>query len=454
MSISNYIPIVYQLDESKDILSYRETSEFSRNIDYPVFSLGFQHFIHQSKDKMEVVESFKGKKQVYYVINEFERYVDDYDKDINSTAISYFDLKNKPNILSRAFFKLWELFFMFDLVDLKNKNFVSAHLAEGPGSFIQATMFFRDKFTEKGLSKNDKYYAVTLHNEDVKKHVPKLEDNFVKFYEKEKPVRFIMHKTYSKAQSGGAVDKDNGDLTDLKTRILFGGNFKEKKADFVTADGGFDWGYENIQEQEALKLILSQIVMAIEIQAKGGHFICKFYESFSITTAKVINMLKIFYKNVYLVKPLMSRASNSEKYAVCMDFLDPKDKSNKINKINKLIDEMNKHKNMNLVNVFSEFVFDDSFKSTLIKSNIEIANKQFKTINEMITFIEKQNYRGEEYTLRREKQINASKYWVEHFFPESKEFKSKKESIMKLTNDIIENNKKSTNDLQKKLDFN
>ncbi|ARF09636.1 FtsJ-like methyltransferase [Indivirus ILV1] len=453
MSNSNYLPIAHQIDESKDILTYKESPEFSKNIDYSAFFWGFQHFIHQSKDKMEIVESFKGKKQVYYIINEFERSVDDYDQDINNTAKSYFDLKTKPNILSRAFFKLWELFFMFDLVDIDNKNFVSAHLAEGPGSFIQATMFYRDKFTEKGISKNDKYYAVTLHNENVKKHVPKLEENFVKYYEKEKPVRFVMHKTYSKAQSGGAADKDNGDLTDIKTRILFGGNFKDKKADLVTADGGFDWGYENIQEQEALKLILSQIVMAIEIQAKGGNFVCKFYESFTTTTAKMINMLKNFYKDVYLVKPLMSRASNSEKYAVCMNFTDPKDKKTKIEKINNLIETMNKHKNLNLVNVFPEFEFDDSFKSALIKINIEIANKQFKTINEMITFIEKQNYRGEEYTQRREKQINASKYWIDNFFPEVKEFKSKRNSIKKSTVEIVDNNKKSTTNLQKKLDF-
>ena len=457
MSNTDYLPIAFKLeaDESQNILTYNEAPKFSYNIDYPQFALGFQHFIHQSKDKMEVVESFKGKKQVYYVINEFERYVDDYDKDINSVSMTYFDMKSKPNILSRAFFKLWELFFMFDLIDLNNKNFVSAHLAEGPGSFIQATMFYRDKFTEKGISKNDKYYAVTLHNESIKKHIPKLEENFVKFYEKEKPVRFVMHKTYSKAQSGGSLDKDNGDLTELKTRVLFGGNFKDKKADFITADGGFDWGYENIQEQEALKLILSQIVMALEIQAKGGNFVCKFYESFTNVTAKIFIILTTFYKDVYMVKPLMSRASNSEKYAVCMNFLDPKDKNKKIEKLNNIIEAMNKtnNKDSNIVELFPEFNMSDQFKSTLIKLNTEIANKQFETINAMITFIEKQNYRGEEYTTRREKQIEASKYWVDKFFPDQKEFKNKRDAIMKLSTHLIDNNKKVAMNLQKKLDF-
>jgi hypothetical protein len=36
----------------------------------------------------------------------------------------------------------------YDLIDVNSKNFVSAHLAEGPGSFIQAVMFYREMFIE------------------------------------------------------------------------------------------------------------------------------------------------------------------------------------------------------------------------------------------------------------------------------------------------------------------
>ena len=340
---------------------------------------------------------------------------------------------------------------MFDLVDLKSKDFVSAHLAEGPGSFIQATMFYRDKYGNKGLSKDDKYYAVTLHREGINKHVPKLEDNFVKYYEKEKPIRFIMHKTYSKSQSGGDPNKDNGDLTSKKTRTLFGGNFKQKKADLVTADGGFDWENENIQEQEALKLILAQIIMALEIQAKGGHFVCKFYESFTNVTSKFLSILSSFYNKVYIVKPLMSRSSNSEKYAVCMDFKDPKDKEKNINKLSDIIEKMNdKH---NLVDLFSEYSISDEMKAGLIKINTDIANKQFMVINKMITFIEKQNYRGDTYTEAREAQIKASKYWIDTFFPETKEFEKKRKDIINLTTDLLKNNQESVNNMMKKLDF-
>lgn len=193
-----YIPVVYQLptieNEEQDIMTYDPTPKFSNTVAYPEFSLGFQHFIHQTKDKMEKTLQFEGKKRVYYIISQFERYVDDYDQDIGHISQEYFNLGDqKPDILSRAFYKLWELFFMFDLINLEQKNFVSAHLAEGPGSFIQATMFYRDKFT-KNLSKQDKYYAVTLHAE--KQHVQPVQESFIDYYAQEKPVRFIMHQTY------------------------------------------------------------------------------------------------------------------------------------------------------------------------------------------------------------------------------------------------------------------
>ncbi|QKF93757.1 ribosomal RNA methyltransferase domain [Fadolivirus algeromassiliense] len=450
---NEYIPIVYKIPQPKDnILNYKESPVFSKNIDYPKFSLGFQHYIHQSKTKMEITKDFEGKKKVYYVINKFERYVDDYESDVNNISKAYFDVDPKPNILSRAFYKLWELFFMFDLIDLNSDNFVSAHLAEGPGSFIQATMFYRDKFAKKGLSKNDKYYAVTLHAEGMQKHIPKLEESFIDYYKKEKPQRFMLHKTYSKDESRMSPDKDNGDLTNIKTIKLFGGNFNKQKANFITADGGFDWDNENIQEQESFKLILGQVITALKIQDKKGNFVCKVYETFSGIASKLISILASFYDNVYLVKPLMSRASNSEKYVVCVNFKDPKDKDAKISKLENILEKLNESKK-NLVDYFPEFNMDEETKAVLIKSNIDIANNQFITINEMITFINKQNYRGEEYTNRRQDQINASKYWLAGFFPDTKEFTSKRTEMISFTNEIIERNNKLVNSLQNKLEL-
>lgn len=449
----DYVPIVVELPKIKDsIANYDVKPKFTSTIDYPDFSLGFQHFIHQSKDKMAITEQFADKKRVYLVFNKFERYVDDYDKDVNNVSKQYFGIDPIPNILSRAFFKLWELLFMFDLIPLDTSNFVSAHLAEGPGSFIQATMFYRELYVKKGFSyKNDKYYAVTLHSdEDVAKHIPKMEDKFLKYYEKEKPQRLFIHKTYSKLQSGGDPTKDNGDITDLKTIKLFGGNFKEKKAHFITADGGFDWQNENVQEQEAFKLLLGQITAALNVQAKGGNFVCKFFESFTDTTVKMFSILSSVYEKVYIVKPLMSRKSNSEKYLVCIGFKDNKD----VDKITTMLEDVLKdasYQDFKLGGIFPSYKIPTDYKSVVIDINTKIANRQFESINQIVEFIEKQNYRGEEYQERRKMQIDGSNYWINTFYPDVKDFDKEKKNIEKMTLQIANESAASASKLESLL---
>jgi 23S rRNA U2552 (ribose-2'-O)-methylase RlmE/FtsJ len=415
----DYVPIIAKLDGVTESIFYdTPIIKFSSNLDYSRFSFGFHHFIHANKNKMEITKQFEGKKKVYYVMNNFERYVDNYPNSIGDISRTYFELDKKPDILSRGFYKLWEIFMMFDLIDTTKPNFVSAHLAEGPGSFIQATMFFRDKFCKKGLSKNDKYHAITLHPEDTDGHVPELEKKFVDYYAKESPQRFMLHKTYPKEQSGGSNKKDNGDLTNPKTIKLFGGDFTEK-ADIVTADGGFDWVNENVQEQEAFRLILAQIIAAAKVQQKGGHFICKFFETFSMTSMKLVSMLTQLYTNVYFIKPLTSRASNSEKYAVCTGFkFGDKEKEYK-NMYTKMLQLLKlSHQNRNkIVDIFPTFVIPRNICIQMTKLNTMIANEQLKSINEIVGFIRSQNYYGDYYQTRREKQIRCATYWTNAFFP-------------------------------------
>ena len=48
----DYQPVAFELPElSEDIFKYDISPIYSTNIDYPNFSLGFHHYIHQSKDK-------------------------------------------------------------------------------------------------------------------------------------------------------------------------------------------------------------------------------------------------------------------------------------------------------------------------------------------------------------------------------------------------------------------
>jgi 23S rRNA U2552 (ribose-2'-O)-methylase RlmE/FtsJ len=425
---NNYIPLISSLPSLKNnIFSYNPNILFSKNIDYPLFTLGFNYFIHQNKDKTEIFSEFKNKKRVYLVMNEFERYIDNYSDSIGAHSKIFFDIdKNKkPDILSRGFYKLWEILCMFDIIDINKNNFVSAHLAEGPGSFIQATMFYREKYSKK--YKNDKYYAITLHSDDNDSYVPELEKNFINYYNKEKPQRFILHKTYSRKVAESYKDKDDGDITNPKTVNLFKKQLGKNKAMLVTADGGFEWNHENTQEQEAFKLIYGQMFAALSVQDKGGHFVCKFFETFTDTSVKFLYILSQFYNNIYLVKPLTSRPSNSEKYVVCMNFKykeNDKDYTLNMKKLTDILEKLHNN-NLNIISIFKDFQVPQQFIDIIRKYNTDIANKQVKKINELIKFIKDQNYYGDVYQYRRQIQIDAAKYWNKRFMIPEKEYNKK-----------------------------
>jgi len=207
-------------------------------------------------------------------------------------------------------------------------------------------------------------------------------------------------------------------------------NFEKKKADFISADGGFKWKNENMQEQEVMKLLIGEILCALKIQNKNGSFVCKIYESFTTVTLKLICMLTVLYKNVYVAKPLTSRISNSEKYIVCEKYLydDHPLKTKIIKELENILDIFPKDQFM--IDIFPDVNIDDHNTKLFTETNIIVANRQYTRMNEMIKYMKNENYRGDEYHERRNMQIEAGKYWINMFFPSPNEFNEhKKKSV-------------------------
>jgi hypothetical protein len=424
----SYIPLIYNIPKTKsmDIIESIYESTFS----LPRMDLGFHHYNHATKDKMEIVHKLATKRKFYGVINKFDTEIDgDPEHSVSTLTKEFFDFEKTkiPSILSRGFYKMWELIKMFKLVPVDTDNFVSAHLAEGPGAFTQATILYRDTYIKKKYStKNDKYYAITIHTEDDigRNHVPKMERQFVEYYTNEKPQRLFIHKTYPldvvkeekkiAKQNGGAKPKiDNGDLTKVDTVINFGNDLKNKKANLVTADGGMNWKNENTQEQESLMLIFGQICTALVIQEDGGTFILKLFESFTTVILQLIVILNQLYDDVIIVKPLMSRDSNSEKYIICKKY---KGYKKNIELIKQLLNTLKHWKsNTYLVNLNSDYEFDNKFINTMVSLNTEIANRQIESINKIFIFIKKQDYYGQDYNIFKNNQIASSQYWTKTF---------------------------------------
>ena len=142
----------------------------------------------------------------------------------------------------------------------------SFHLAEGPGGFIEATTYLRN-------NTNDKYYGMTLI-EDKNINIPGWNK-----------VDFLLKK-YPNIELVTGADK-TGDLykeDNLKYII-------QKHAhsmDIITADGGFDFSADfNQQEQLAFRLIFTQVIYALVMQKKNGHFVLKIFDIFEDCTIDI-----------------------------------------------------------------------------------------------------------------------------------------------------------------------
>lgn len=235
----------------------------------------------------------------------------------NIPFMNYSISKYKP--ISRAFFKLVEIYNVFNIPNNFDNDIKTFHLAEGPGGFIEATAKLRN-------NPNDIYYGMTLLNK---------KDNSIPGWKKSE--KFLKTHKNVKLEYGASKDGDLYNEINYKYCI---DNYKNSM-DIITGDGGFDFSIDfNSQESSAIKLVFIQTAYAIGLQKYNGSFILKIYDMFLKSTVDIIFLLSIFYKNVYITKPKTSRYANSEKYIVCTSFK-YKDTSFILNKLYNIIKFLN-----------------------------------------------------------------------------------------------------------------
>ncbi len=217
--------------------------------------------------------------------------------------------------LSRSYFKMWEIYHNFPIFQYfpLNTKFRLAHLAEGPGGFMEASYNYLQhirtshyhKTQLKQMMNKDIYHGITLkpHND----YVPDW-NKIKKIFGPENNV----HVHY-------------GNLYIYEDVVRYVNLFKEpeERAHIVTADGGFDYSADfNGQELNSCQIVFSEMVIALKVLAKHGTFICKVFDLFSIPMMKMLEILKQNFEYLYIYKPETSRPANSEKYIVCMNYLD------------------------------------------------------------------------------------------------------------------------------------
>ncbi len=416
-----YDPILFQLPICEPIEIDEKNLVMFGDLPKPLLSYGFNTFIYDLKNKMEDTKNFN--KLELNIANRIDIKIKNYNMSLSQVVQKIFpDYK----IISRAFYKLWEMLMIFNLVD--TDNFVGAFLCESPGSFVQATLYYRKYHSF--FNDKDRYYVMSLDDREDER-VPKLDKSFI-----EKNSKYIFdHPTTSKGE-------DNGDILKSLVRNNFKRHFDtiKEKADLVTADVGKPWENENYQAQEGFVLILSEACLALKCQKKNGHFVLKIFESFTNPTIKLIALLQNHYENIFIHKPLTSHDSNSERYIICHKFKDNAEKT--ISIMEHIIDEYNKlsslQKNIFVNDILLNVKIDKNVSEIIKKCNIESSFLQCKTMQNMVSYMEK-NKGIVDFNEDKEKQIQYTTLWCDIFLLKNYD----KKILEKLLKSKIYNNIKS-----------
>ena len=297
--------------------------------------------------------------------------------------------------LSRSYFKMIEIIKDFNLISKDNQNsFTSSHLAEGPGGFMEACYNISHKIGFEYYS----HYGITLFSSN--KDIPGWN----------KAQEFIYNNNDVKICYG--QDK-TGNLYNSDNILNFIDNVGKSNCDLVTADGGFDFSIDfNKQELLSYRLILCEIITALGIQKKGGSFVCKFFDLYSIATIKLLFLLNTFYGELYITKPLTSRPANSEKYIVCKNF-----KGIDFEYVKELIHVIglwNKNQEHILINDIFEFKLPSYYIKQIRSYNNSNYNLQIETINNTLSLMSKNKSLSILNSII-EKQVEKAKKWCEDY---------------------------------------
>jgi 23S rRNA U2552 (ribose-2'-O)-methylase RlmE/FtsJ len=292
--------------------------------------------------------------------------------------------------LSRAFFKLIEIYNTFDLFSEENGDINSFHLAEGPGGFIEAITYLR-------FNTADKYYGMTLLDNE-NDNVPGWKKSLL-FLKKNKNV-FIEKGPDG---TGNLYSPDN---------FKYCYDTYKNSMDFMTADGGFDFSVDfNKQEAMALRLIFTEVIYAIIMQKKNGNFVLKMFDIFLKSSIDIIFLLSSLYSEVYITKPDTSRTANSERYIVSKGFK-LNDSSYLFNKLHHILIMLN-NSQIDVLTIQSiiDIPLPYKFKISIAEINSILGNQQIDNILTTLRFIENKERKGEKINTLRSANIQKCVTW-------------------------------------------
>ena len=204
--------------------------------------------------------------------------------------------------LSRSYFKMIEMLQILDFWNIcPHTPFQSAHICEGPGGFLQATV---EGLVERKIP-IDTLFAMTLR--PTKSNIPGWR----------RSIKFL--KKYPQIQLEYGAD-GTGDILRQENQAAF---IEKASGSFLfTADGGFDFSVDYAaQEQMAWPLLVASFLIGLQTLAKGGVMIIKLFDIYGTATQDLFLGSARFFEKFTLYKPATSRPCNSERYFIASGFL-------------------------------------------------------------------------------------------------------------------------------------
>jgi len=202
--------------------------------------------------------------------------------------------RNRP--ASRAYGKLWEI---IEQLPIAPRVWMSAHLGEAPGGFVQALADVgKNQHSRVSLAQNWRYVAVSLPAA-----VGGLDWRL-----SERDLRACV--------TGDPIDADLLDDS-VRDRLVqaYGG-----QCQIVTADGGFEVDYEKTtQECASLDLIRREFELAMALldqRCADAACVIKVFDTENAETQALVADAAMRFDRAWIVKPRSSRIVNAERYFV------------------------------------------------------------------------------------------------------------------------------------------
>ncbi len=395
-------------DKSNKILESEDLTLYSPFKSHPQFKMGYHHFIDRTREALNITKKLDTKNEFYYVVNEFETTIQDYDEHIENLSKIY--LNNKELKFGRDFYKFWEILFIFNIIDKNTKSITN--VTNDSSDCLDAIAYY----SEKILGINSSKFSISNVNVNQEKEFE---------FEKNKQNQFLNKLTKK--------DEYVSPAKFIKAN---------KTSDIIIANSENIYSSINSKEDESYKLFLGELLVILKSLNKNGNLVFKVHDTFTTVTIKIIYLLSTLFDEIYIYKPLLSRLSESEKYIICKKY-----KNDTTDKVTKKLSDMTEKilkdidSNLFLNDIFLDVNIPEDLENNLKYINTKLVNQQQILINEIVKYIKENNYFGDKFHESKNKQIEATKWWIKMFYPPSNSiYQTNKEIIDKLLKTTIDKN--------------